>query len=87
MKKKTLKMAVAAMVVAAAGYGLFLNQSKDNGMSELALANVEALANNEANSNGNTGPSELFDCPLWFTGDGIHCLCQNSNPCTAVLCD
>ena len=56
-------------------------------MSELALANVEALANNEANSNGNTGPSELFDCPLWFTGDGIHCLCQNSNPCTAVLCD
>jgi len=47
MKKKTLKMAVAAMVVAAAGYGLFLNQSKDGGMSELALANVEALATDE----------------------------------------
>ena len=29
MKKKTLKIAVATMVVAAAGYGLFLNQSKD----------------------------------------------------------
>lgn len=48
MKKKTLKIAVAAMVVAAAGYGLFLNQSKDNGMSELALANVEALATGES---------------------------------------
>ena len=48
MKKKTLKIAVATMVVVAAGYGLFLNQSKDNGMSELALANVEALATGES---------------------------------------
>lgn len=35
MKKKTLKMAVAAMVVAAAGYGLYLNQNKTNVMSDL----------------------------------------------------
>ena len=55
-------------------------------MSDLLLANVEALARDEANSNGNSGPSELYDCPFWFTGDGIHCKCENTAPCTAVLC-
>ena len=65
MKKKTLKIAVATMVVAAAGYGLFLNQSKDNGMSELALANVEALATGES--------GHSVTCYTTFTGaDWFH---------------
>ena len=51
MKKKTLKMAVAAMVVAAVGYGLYLTQNKTNVMSDLELANVEALAAGEGNLN------------------------------------
>ncbi len=83
--KKVMRVTFVAAVAAVAGYGVYTNQKKDI-MSDLMLANVEALANNEANSNGNTGPSELYDCPLWFTGDGIHCKCENEYNCTAVLC-
>jgi len=84
--KKVIKLAFVAAFAAIAGYGVYTNQ-KPEAMSDLMLANVEALARDEANSNGNKGPSELYDCPLWFTGDGIHCKCENRSDCTAVLCD
>lgn len=51
MKKKTFRMAVTAVVVAAAGYGVYLNQAKANTISEIELANVEALAFTEYNPN------------------------------------
>lgn len=86
MKKMKLKIAMVAVAAAVAGYTAYQNQTKEVAMSELALANVEALANNEDNVNGNTGPSELYDCPGLWTGDGVHCKCEYPNPCTAVLC-
>ena len=85
MRKKIMKAAFVAVFAAVAGYGVYMNQ-RTEAMSDLMLANVEALAEDEANSNGNTGPSELYDCPLWFSGDGIHCKCENSYNCTTVLC-
>ena len=58
MKMKIVKMVVATVVVAAVGYGLFLNQSKDSGMSEIELANVEAVA---AGETGKVECANMFD--------------------------
>lgn len=44
--KKVVKLAFVAAFVAVAGYGVYANQTSD-AMSDLALANVEALAQSE----------------------------------------
>ena len=44
--KKVIKLAFVAAFVAVAGYGVYTNQTSD-AMSDLALANVEALATGE----------------------------------------
>ena len=44
--KKFMKIAFVAVFVAVAGYGVYASQKSDV-MSDLALANVEALAWNE----------------------------------------
>ncbi|AVM53688.1 hypothetical protein C3V43_11685 [Bacteroides heparinolyticus] len=85
MSKKIFAILIVAVVAVFAGYNAYQSQRAET-VSDLLLANVEALARDEANSNGNSGPSELYDCPFWFTGDGIHCKCENTAPCTAVLC-
>lgn len=46
MKKKILSATFMVAMMAVAGYNVYMNQTK-NGMSELALANVEALAGDE----------------------------------------
>ncbi len=46
-----MRCAVAVVVVAAAGYGVYQAQANQKIMSEIALANVEALASsNESNT-------------------------------------
>ncbi len=46
MKKNILKVALVAAVLATAGYGVYENQKQET-MSNVMLANVEALADNE----------------------------------------
>lgn len=48
MKTKQIRIAMAAVVVAAAGYGIYLNQGRGHVISALALVKAEALADNEA---------------------------------------
>ena len=45
--KKVVKLAFVAAFVAVAGYGVYANQTSD-AMSDLALANMEALAQSES---------------------------------------
>ncbi|MBQ8603149.1 MAG: NVEALA domain-containing protein [Bacteroides sp.] len=45
--KKYVKVAFMAVVAAVAGYNVYQSQSVMNGMSDFALANVEALADGE----------------------------------------
>ncbi|WP_368148319.1 NVEALA domain-containing protein, partial [Bacteroides cellulosilyticus] len=59
--KKFMKIAFVAAFAAIAGYGVYANQKVDT-MSDLMLANVEALARYEVNpdcpngcTSGNTG--------------------------------
>lgn len=42
-----VKLAFMAAIVAVSGYNVYQSQSVMNGMSEFALANVEALASGE----------------------------------------
>lgn len=44
MKKKILSAMFAVAIMAVAGYNVYMNLMKDN-LSDLALANIEALAN------------------------------------------
>ena len=46
---KIIKMAFIVAFIAIAGYGVYANQKTDT-MSDLMLANVEALANNSENN-------------------------------------
>lgn len=65
MKKHFVKIAFVAVLAAIAGYGVYTSQ-KSVTLSDLALANVEALARYEINP----------DCPNGCTKeDGSYCHC------------
>ena len=69
--KKILKVFFVAAIVAVAGYNVYQSQSVMNGMSDFALANVEALARDE-----NSGNSIIC-----YSGEGSSFLCKCSS-CT-----
>lgn len=65
--KKVLRYAFVAAFVAVASYGIYINQNV-NGISALALANVEALAEdeNEMCLNGCVDDGKGCLCHYWF---------------------
>ena len=67
--KKIMKAAFVAAFAAVAGYGVYTNQKADN-MSDLMLANVEALADYEVNP----------DCPNGCTSSTSYCRCFQIYP-------
>ena len=56
MKKDILKAALVVVFALIAGFNVY-NAQKSDVMSDLALANVEALANDEAPGSHNHGPT------------------------------
>lgn len=61
------KTALALVVSLAAGYGVYTSQQKSE-LSELALANVEALANGESNCHYENGVTNIQINPsTWHT--------------------
>ena len=66
--KKMIKIAFVAAFVAIAGYGVYTNQKAET-MSDLMLANVEALAWPEGSS-----PYRVFPCP---SSSGNECKTSN----------
>jgi len=74
MKKKLLGTAVCMTVALA--FTINLNFSgKSSDLSDIALTNVEALANNEGGDCGCYGPK------LDMSGGLFNCYCQNDNCC------
>lgn len=65
MNKKLIRLAFTAALVAIAGYGIYANQNTDS-MSELMLANVEALADDTENPL----------CPNGCVAEGNGCTCN-----------
>ena len=57
--KKVIKLAFVAAFVAVAGYGVYANQTSD-AISDLALANVDALAQGESGGSYCCAPSVSY---------------------------
>ena len=68
--KKIMKIAFVAAFAAVAGYGVYANQQSE-AMSDLMLANVEALAGSEI-SNPGCDPSWDRECCVCFN---VHHTC------------
>jgi|AGTN01.2.fsa_nt_gi hypothetical protein len=66
MKKKFLSGIFALTLLVTAGYGVNKSMKSDVYLSDLALSNVEALANGEINPM----------CPNGCYSDGTGCLCH-----------
>lgn len=62
MRKKIMKAAFVAVFAAVAGYGVYMNQ-RTEAMSDLMLANVEALASGE--SSGGSCEEVCYPCTNW----------------------
>lgn len=68
--KKVIKLAFVAAFVAVAGYGVYANQTS-NAMSDLALANVEALAQGESGGGGSYCRAPYSIVCYYVLGGGV----------------
>ena len=83
-----VKVAFVAAIAIVSGINVF-NAYKTETLSDVVLANVEALAMDEVIP-GFTGPAETYDCITWggiVKGRGIKCKSENQYPCSVVTCD
>lgn len=72
--KTLFKFAFVAAIVAVVGYNVYKSQSVMNGMSDFALANVEALAGGEWNGQTCFWVDSNYQlCLPW--GTGVACIC------------
>ena len=71
--KKFMKVTSVAIFAVTAGYGVYSSQKADV-MSELALANVEALASGEG-GNGENQCYQVYTPADWFHSDQIFVDC------------
>lgn len=76
--KKITKIAFVVAFVAVAGYGVYTNQKSET-MSDLMLANVEALASGEGSGSCKwKRDTDSHGCPYWnclSNGNGNSCTC------------
>jgi len=70
MRKLIIKSAFVAAFIAVAGYAAY-NTQKDTEMSDLAMANVEALAGGEGSG---------YDCPNGCLTSSGDCFCREYFP-------
>ena len=77
MKKKILSGVFALVLLATAGFGVHKSMNGNAGLSDLALVNVEALANGESGSSDCATyctPASGYTCIIMWPGaDGITC--------------
>ena len=89
MKKLKLKIAMAAVVADVAGYVTYQNQAKEV-MSELVLANVEALANMEYGDGfasvvvTELPPSGRCKGGVWYECENYSSVCLGSGSLNCV---
>ena len=62
MKKKILSGVFALALLAATGFGVNKSMKNDAGLSDLALSNVEALAQSESGATPCGGPKTYGEC-------------------------
>lgn len=80
--KKFIKFAFVAAIAVVAGYNVYKSQSALNGMSEFALANVEALANDDESTDvgitcgANEGACWMQGGNMCFVGEYTYFDCM-----------
>ncbi len=84
MRKKVLSGLFALSLLATTGYGVSVNMKSNASLSDLVLANVEALARNENGDNkgtlyGNEAGDKFCCCP-----GSRDCA---ASPCPSSICD
>ena len=77
MKKVILKLTLVAAFVVSAGYSLYTSQVNED-LSDLALANIEALARGENETHGT-----LYGNP---SGTRFCCCSGSTRTCSAAKC-
>lgn len=77
--EKIMKIAFVAAFAAVAGYGVYANQQSE-AMSDLMLANVEALAGSEI-SNPGCDPSWDRECCVCFNVHHTYAYANGKNSC------
>lgn len=70
--KKFVKLAFVAAFAAIAGYGVYTSQKSDS-VSDLLLANVEALARGESDGNCRTNADYTAICNYYDSGAICPC--------------
>ena len=83
MKKKVFSGVFALALLATAGWGVNKSMSNDAGLSDLALANVEALANGESGTDCRWATRETWqgwEAICIKTGVGYDCECGDTKP-------
>ncbi|MEG1007937.1 MAG: NVEALA domain-containing protein [Bacteroides sp.] len=71
MRKKFFAVLIVAVVATFAGYNIYQSQRTVT-MSDLALANVEALAQKEGGMNTCRMTPDWY-CTFWGSGVGCYC--------------
>ena len=73
MSKKIFAALIVAVVAIFAGYNIYQSQRTEIEMSDLAMANVEALASSSEND-----PDYNPDCPNGCLDGGKQCHCYHN---------
>ena len=79
MKKNIIKLTMIAAVAIFAGFNVYQSNAKNEGMSDIALANIEALAGDELGANGCYVTICNKKCKNYIFESKDPCLC---NLCT-----
>jgi hypothetical protein len=81
--RKKIYITCIAIVIATIAWNVSLSLVQGVSLSNVALQNIEALADESFTSN-NTGPAEIIVCPSGPPAK--YCMCDNDKPCTQILC-
>ena len=79
MKKNIIKLTMIAVVAIFAGFNVYQSNAKNEGMSDIALVNIEALAGDELGANGCYVTICNKKCKNYIFESKDPCLC---NLCT-----
>ena len=82
MSKKIFAALIVAVVATFAGYNIYQSQRAESFMSDLAMANVEALASGEEG----IGKGLLYGTEPDENNQCHYCCCPGDNDCGAAAC-
>lgn len=81
MKRTILKISMVAALAAITGYGIYANQKQETTLSDIALANVEALAQGESGGGVSCYCGKIYGSGCKADNHGAPCNPSGSSNC------